>query len=76
MADRTADSSRADSPRCPIFKCGQVLNDRWVITGQIGEGSFGTVYKAKSKQFGIEVAVKICIFQVARLLPTAANVIA
>ncbi|KFD49196.1 hypothetical protein M514_09918 [Trichuris suis] len=58
MADRTADSSRADSPRCPIFKCGQVLNDRWVITGQIGEGSFGTVYKAKSKQFGIEVAVK------------------
>uniref|UniRef100_A0A5S6Q9A0 Protein kinase domain-containing protein n=1 Tax=Trichuris muris TaxID=70415 RepID=A0A5S6Q9A0_TRIMR len=36
-----------------------MLGKQWSIIEEIGEGSFGAVYKAKSIESGIEVAVKV-----------------
>uniref|UniRef100_A0A5S6QQG6 Protein kinase domain-containing protein n=1 Tax=Trichuris muris TaxID=70415 RepID=A0A5S6QQG6_TRIMR len=42
----------------PVLE-GEILGKQWSIIEEIGEGSFGAVYKAKSIESGIEVAVKV-----------------
>ncbi len=41
-----------------MFRIGSFDQD-YVILSQIGEGSFGTVFKVKHKSLGIERALKV-----------------
>ncbi len=44
-----------------MLTVGEVLDDRFVITRKLGEGSFGVVWKAKDKVTKKKVAVKVVI---------------
>lgn len=46
-------------------KLSKVLGGKYQITGRLGSGSFGEIYKGKDIISGDEVAIKIVLFKVA-----------
>ncbi len=49
----------APAPALPEDLTGQTLNDRYLVEDQIGNGGFGTVYRALQLQMSRRVALKV-----------------
>ena len=46
------------------IKCDVIPEDIWEITGDLGDGAFGKVHKAKHRVTGSLAAAKICQLEV------------
>jgi serine/threonine-protein kinase len=59
---------RAAVPSAPVEEdlVGKTLNNRYLIEGKLGEGGFGSVYRAKQTQMNRDVALKVLHAQMAR----------
>lgn len=60
------DDGPHDPSRCPEARIGLTIEERYELTGVLGVGGMGTVYRAHDRQLGTDVAVKILHPQFAR----------
>ena len=49
---------------CEHIKCDQIPEDYWELIGELGDGAFGKVHKARHKFNNTLAAVKICQLEV------------
>jgi CheY-like chemotaxis protein len=60
-------------PEESSFAVGDVVSDRYVITGTLGQGGMGTVYSARDAELGEEIALKSVRADLLRLDATLAT---